>query len=68
VLSRFDEGISLARQRPLSDLEERSLIQTLEFTHELAWIMMNDYFACQGNPSITGSRDAVQEAFDRGLV
>jgi hypothetical protein len=44
------------------------MIQTLEFTHELAWIMMKDYFACQGNPSITGSRDAVQEAFDKDLV
>jgi hypothetical protein len=29
---------------------------------------MKDYFACQGNPSIKGSRDAVREAFDKGLV
>jgi len=29
---------------------------------------MKDYFACQDNPSIKGSRDAVREAFDKGLV
>lgn len=29
---------------------------------------MKDYFAYQGNPSIMGSRDAVREAFDKGLL
>lgn len=59
---------SLARQRPLSDLENQGLIQAFEFTHELAWNVMKDYFAYQGNPSITGSRDSVLEAFDKRLV
>jgi nucleotidyltransferase substrate binding protein (TIGR01987 family) len=27
-----------------------------------------DYFAWQGNPGITGSRDAAREAFQKGLV
>jgi nucleotidyltransferase substrate binding protein (TIGR01987 family) len=30
--------------------------------------MMKDYFAFQGNPAITGSRDAVRESFSRGLI
>ena len=68
ALSRLDEGVSLARQRPLSDLEKQGLIQAFEFTHELAWNVMKDYFVYQGNTSIMGSRDAAREAFDKGLV
>ena len=68
ALARLDEGVSLARQRPLSDLEKQGLIQVFEFTHELAWNVMKDYFAYQGNPSIMGSRDAAREAFDKGLL
>lgn len=66
--SRLEDGVSLARQRPLSDLEKQGLIQAFEFTHELAWNVMKDYFVYQGRPSILGSRDAVREAFDKGLL
>lgn len=68
ALSRLAEGVGLARQRPLSDLEKQGLIQAFEFTHELAWNVMKDFFAYQGNVSIMGSRDAVREAFAKGLV
>jgi nucleotidyltransferase substrate binding protein (TIGR01987 family) len=61
-------GVELARTRPLSDLEKQGLIQAFEFTHELAWNVMRDYFAYQGNTAVTGSRDAVREAFSKGLV
>jgi nucleotidyltransferase substrate binding protein (TIGR01987 family) len=61
-------AVALARARPLSDLEKQGLIQAFEFTHELAWNVMRDYFAYQGNTAITGSRDAVREAFSKGLV
>lgn len=67
-LERLSEGVALAAKRPLSDLEKQGLIQAFEFTHELAWNVMKDYFVYQGNPSITGSRDAVREAFAQGLV
>ena len=29
---------------------------------------MKDYFVYQGNPAITGSRDAIRTAFKQGLV
>ena len=29
---------------------------------------MKDYFINQGNPNITGSRDAVREAFSQGII
>jgi nucleotidyltransferase substrate binding protein (TIGR01987 family) len=61
-------AVELARSRTLSEIERQGLIQAFEFTHELAWNVMKDYFAYQGNAAITGSRDAVREAFNKGLV
>lgn len=68
ALASLSAGVELARVRQLSDLEKQGLIQAFEFTHELAWNVMKDYFAYQGNPGITGSRDAVREAFNKGLI
>jgi|SRR6266498_2170867 len=68
ALTQLTKAVELARQRPLTDLEKQGLIQAFEFTHELAWNVMKDYFAFQGNPSITGSRDAVRESFNKGLI
>lgn len=62
------EAVALLQQRPLSQLEQQGLIKAFEFTQELAWNVMKDYFEYQGNTSITGSRDAIREAFRRGLV
>lgn len=49
-------------------MEEQGLIQRFEFTHEIAWNVLKDYFEYQGNTSITGSRDATREAFNTGLI
>ncbi|MCX6103997.1 MAG: nucleotidyltransferase substrate binding protein [Proteobacteria bacterium] len=68
ALSQFDMAIQFGRQRPLNDLEKQGLIQAFEFTHELAWNVMKDYFEYQGTISITGSRDATREAFQKGLI
>ena len=68
ALAQLAKAVGIAEQRPLSDLEKQGLIQAFEFTHELAWNVMKDYFAYQGNPSITGSRDAVRESFNKGLI
>jgi nucleotidyltransferase substrate binding protein (TIGR01987 family) len=68
ALRQLSSAVELSRQRPLSELEEQGLIQAFEFTHELAWNVMKDYFEYQGNTSITGSRDATREAFRRTLI
>lgn len=68
ALSQLTEAIELNRQRALSNLEKQGLIQGFEFTHELAWKVMKDYFIYQGNTNITGSRDATREAFSNGLI
>jgi len=68
AFEQLANAVATSQQRPLSDLEKQGLIQAFEFTHELAWNVMKDYFAYQGNPSITGSRDAAREAFQKGLI
>ena len=68
ALLQLQSAVTLSHERALSELEQQGLIQAFEFTHELAWNVMKDYFAYQGTPDITGSRDAVREAFQKGLV
>lgn len=68
ALSQLQSAVEIARQRELSNLEKQGLIQAFEFTHELAWNLLKDYFEFQGNAQITGSRDATREAFKMGLI
>lgn len=68
ALSLLESAVSQYQQQGLSELEEQGLIQRFEFTHELAWNLMKDYFEYQGNTGITGSRDASREAFQKGLI
>ena len=68
ALTQLASAVQLARQRNLSNLEKQGLIQTFEFTHELAWNVLKDFLEYQGNTSMTGSRDASREAFRVGLV
>jgi hypothetical protein len=55
ALSQLVAAVNLSKQRALSDLEKQGLIQVFEFTHELAWNVMKDYFLYQGNTSITST-------------
>ena len=64
----LEAAVTLAASRELSDLERQGLIQSFEFTHELAWNLMKDWFEDQGTTGITGSKDAAREAFSRGLI
>ncbi|MCF2949115.1 nucleotidyltransferase substrate binding protein [Paraglaciecola aquimarina] len=68
ALSRLTFAVELADTRPLSDLEKQGLIQAFEFTYELAWNVIKDFYQYQGEEGIQGSRDAFRTAFSRGLV
>lgn len=68
ALQVLQRGVDLARQRPLSELEQQGLIQGFEFTHELAWNLLKDYLQYQGIIGIIGSRDATRLAFQNGLI
>jgi nucleotidyltransferase substrate binding protein (TIGR01987 family) len=68
ALSRLSAAVALAHRRQLTDLEQQGLIQGFEMVYELAWNVLKDYFVWQGNPNITGSRDAIRAAFAQGLI
>jgi nucleotidyltransferase substrate binding protein (TIGR01987 family) len=68
ALSKLKEVIKSETTETLSELEQEGLIQRFEYTHELAWNVMKDYFEYQGNSTITGSRDAIREAFNKKLI
>lgn len=68
ALLQLENAVKLSEERELTDLEKQGLIQAFEFTHELAWNVIKDYFFFQGNSEIIGSRDATREAFKVGLV
>jgi nucleotidyltransferase substrate binding protein (TIGR01987 family) len=64
----LERGVDLARQRPLSELEQQGLIQGFEFSHELAWNLLKDYLQHQGITGVIGSRDATRLAFQNDLI
>ncbi|SHE28837.1 nucleotidyltransferase substrate binding protein, HI0074 family [Marinitoga hydrogenitolerans DSM 16785] len=49
-------------------MEKQGLIQSFEYTHELAWKTLKDFFENKGNFNIYGSRDAIREAFKNGII
>ena len=68
ALRQLQSEVALSRERALSELEQQGLIQAFEFTHELSWNVMKDYFAYQGQTEIMGSRDATRAAFAVQLI
>ena len=68
ALSKLTDAVQLDKTKELSELEKQGLIQSFEYTHELAWKVMKDYFVFQGNTEITGSRDATRQAFKANLI
>lgn len=50
------------------DLLKEGLIQRYEYTHELAWKVMKDYAEYQGIMGINGSRDAIRQTLQFGLI
>jgi nucleotidyltransferase substrate binding protein (TIGR01987 family) len=68
ALAQLQTAVHLQSERPLSELEQQGLIQAFEFTHELAWNVMKDFFVHQGRGDIAGSRDATRAAFAVQLI
>jgi len=52
----------------LSDLEEQGLIKAFEYTFELAWNVIKDYYEYQGVSLFQGRHDAFRLAFNRELI
>ena len=50
------------------ELAKTGLIKHFEITCKLAWNVMIEYFKYQGNNAIKGSRNAIEEAFNKKLI
>lgn len=68
ALQTLTDAVELARQRPISKLEQLGLIQGFEFTHELAWNVLKDYLDAQGFVGLIGSKNATRQAFKDALI
>jgi nucleotidyltransferase substrate binding protein (TIGR01987 family) len=68
ALSQLEAAVALAKQRPLSALEQQGMIQSFEYTHELSWNVLRDYLKDQGTQQLYGSKDTVRAAFAVGLI
>ena len=60
----FAEGVG----KYMGHLKQQGLIQSFEFTHELAWNVLKDYLEEKGITGLIGSKDATRAAFKAGLI
>lgn len=68
AFKQLELGVELATERDLSSLEKEGLIQRFEYSQELAWQTIKDFYEYLGESGIQGSRDAFQLAAKRGLI
>ena len=65
----LSDAVDLAAIRELSPLEKQGLIQAFEFSYELAWNCIKDFYTYLGDSdNIQGSRDAFRLAGKRQLL
>ena len=55
-------------KKELNELENQGLIKAFEYTFELAWNTIKDFYEYQGEIGLHGSRDSIQLAIRRGLI
>lgn len=63
-----DDFDSFEMNEVLDEIIKEGLIQRFEYTYEMAWNVMKDYAAYQGNTDIAGSRDAIRYAFSANII
>ncbi len=68
ALKQLNDAVDEYNKRELNSLEKQGLIKAFEFTFELSWNLIKDYFNYQGMVNIRGSRDSFREAFKYNLV
>lgn len=64
----FAQLTKFIKKGTLNQFEKQGLIKSFEYTFELAWNVIKDYFESQGETNLHGSRDVFRLAFQRGVV
>lgn len=65
ALKQFDKFF---KKKNLNELELQGLIKSFEYTYELAWNVMKDFFISKGFKDIYGSKDSIKIAFKNELI
>ena len=55
-------------KQPLNEMEEQGLIQSFEYTYELAWKTLQDLLRELGYQDIAGPRTVIERAFGNGIL
>ncbi|MDG2430833.1 nucleotidyltransferase substrate binding protein [Flavobacterium sp.] len=58
----------IQKERAFSELELQGVIQAFEVSQELSWKVMKDFLEEQGKTDLFGSKNAVKEAFNVGII
>jgi nucleotidyltransferase substrate binding protein (TIGR01987 family) len=70
--SNFNKALSqltkFIEKKELNELEEQGLIQSFEYTHELAWNTLKDFLENRGAKQVYGLKDTTREAFKQNLI
>lgn len=67
ALMQLESAVKEYADTDLAIIKE-GVIQRFEFTHELAWKVMQDYLRYQGFNDIGGPRSVTKMAFNQGLI
>ncbi|AWG23149.1 nucleotidyltransferase [Flavobacterium faecale] len=59
---------AIQKERDFSELELQGVIQAFEVSQELSWKVMKDFLEEQGKTDLFGSKNAVKEAFNVGII
>ncbi|GBU21899.1 nucleotidyltransferase [Fibrobacteres bacterium R8-0-B4] len=68
AVALLDDAFRVSQERDLTELERMGLIQSFEFAFELAWNVMKDFLESRGVDGISGSKDAIRQAFSKGII
>lgn len=68
AFKRLKNAKQLKEERDFTELELQGVIQTFEVSQELSWKVMKDFLEEQGKTDLFGSKNAVKEAFNVGLI
>lgn len=68
ALTKLSEVIETRSFDDLAELEIEGFIQRFEYTYELAWKTLQDFFKFKGYHDIYGPTSVIKQAFEIGLI
>ena len=68
AFKQLKKAKELKNEREFTELELQGVIQAFEVSQELSWKVMKDFLEEQGKTDMFGSKNAVKEAFNVGLI